>query len=234
LSVAPKSFFQEASITLLRRKETDLPNKETLLNKEPSLLKRLVFRGGVNSDYGKKFRWWVEKQIGETGGKLLSRNQLMNGPSSLYSSRDPDTTDILHEYFIPSDQLANFIEKSRPVFLKHQPELLNVTIRNIHPDHDTFLSYAPEEVFGLVLLFSQERDEEAEAAMLRLTRELIDVAHACRGRYYLPYRPHATLEQFHKAYPQASAFFTKKRLFDPQGIFDNKFYQTYSRPLEIK
>ncbi|MDC0305507.1 FAD-binding oxidoreductase, partial [bacterium] len=64
LSVAPKSFFQEASITLLRRKETDLPNKETLLDQEPSLFKRLVFRGGVNSDYGKKFRWWIEKQIG--------------------------------------------------------------------------------------------------------------------------------------------------------------------------
>ncbi|MDB4687234.1 FAD-binding oxidoreductase [Akkermansiaceae bacterium] len=234
LSVAPKSFFQEASITLLRRKETDLPNKETLLNQEPSLLKRLAFRGGVNSDYGKNFRWWVEKEIGETGGKLLSRNQLMNGPSSLYSSREPDTTDILHEYFIPPDQLANFIKKSRPVFLKHQPELLNVTIRNILPDHDTFLSYAPEEVFGLVLLFSQERDEEAEAAMLTLTRELIDVAHACRGRYYLPYRLHATLEQFHQAYPQASAFFTKKRHFDPQGVFDNKFYQTYSQPLETK
>ncbi|MDG1071343.1 MAG: hypothetical protein P8P32_07015, partial [Akkermansiaceae bacterium] len=62
----------------------------------------------------------------------------------------------------------------------------------------------------------------------------IDVAHACRGRYYLPYRLHATLEQFHQAYPQASAFFTKKRLFDPKGIFDNKFYQTYSQPLETK
>ena len=89
LSVAPESFFEEASITLLRRKETDLPNKETLLNKEPSLLKRLVFRGGVNSDYGKKISLVGRKTDWRNGGKLLSRNQLMNGPSSLYSSRDP-------------------------------------------------------------------------------------------------------------------------------------------------
>ncbi|MDA7881081.1 FAD-binding oxidoreductase [Akkermansiaceae bacterium] len=234
LSVAPKSFFEEASITLLRREETDRPTKDTLLNETPSVLKRLVFRGGVNSDYGKNLRWWIEKQVGETGGKLVSRNELMNEPSSLYASRDPDTSDILHEYFIPADQLANFIEKSRPVFLKHHPELLNVTIRNILPDHDTFLRYAPEEMFGLVLLFHQERDEAAEAAMLALTRELIEVALACRGRYYLPYRPHATIEQFHQAYPRAAAFFAKKRHYDPKGIFENKFSQTYGQVLESK
>jgi len=234
LSVAPDSFFEESSITLLRREKTERSNQDTLLEKKPGLLKRLVFRGGVNSDYGKNLRWWIEKQIGETGGKLLSRNQVMNGPSSLYANRNPDATDILHEYFVPADQLANFIEKSRPVFLKHQPELLNVTIRNILPDHDTFLRYAPEEMFGLVLLFHQERNEESEAEMLALTRELIDVALACRGRYYLPYRPHATVEQFHQAYPQASAFFAKKRHYDPKGIFENKFHQVYGRSLGAK
>jgi FAD/FMN-containing dehydrogenase len=206
ISVAPSSFLQEASVTLLRRKATDKPTKHTLRDEQPSLLKRLVYRGEVGSDYGKNLRWWLEKQMGETAGKVLSRNQVMNEPSNLYATRDPEATDILHEYFIPAARFAEFIEKSRPVFLSYRPELLNITVRNVEPDQDTFLRYAPEEMFGLVLLFHQRRDAAAEATMKVMTRELIDVALACGGRYYLPYRPHATPEQFLRAYPQAPEF----------------------------
>lgn len=231
LSVAPDSFFQEMSVTVLRRQATDRPVKFTLLHEKPSLLKRLVFRGGIGSDYGKNLRWWLEKQVGETGGKVFSRNEVMNEPSNLYATRDPATTDILHEYFIPAGRLAEFIDKTRSVFLTYRPELLNVTVREVEPDTDTYLRYAPEEMFGLVMLFHQIRDEAAEATMKVMTRRLIDVALDCGGRYYLPYRLHATQEQFLRAYPQAPAFFTLKRHYDPQGVFENQFYLIYSQPL---
>lgn len=230
ISVAPDSFFREASVTLLRRRATNLPSKNTLVDEKPSLLKRLVFRGGVDSEYGKNLRWSLEKRVGETGGKLLSRNQVMNEPSNLYATRDEATTDILHEYFIPAPHFAEFVTKARPVFLKYHPELLNVTIRNIEPDTDTFLRYAPEEMFGLVLLFHQRRDAAAEEHMHALTRELIDVALSCQGRYYLPYRPHATVEQFLRAYPQAKEFFALKQHYDPNGVFQNEFFLNYGAP----
>jgi FAD/FMN-containing dehydrogenase len=231
ISVAPASFLQEASVTLLRRKTFDKPTKNTLRDEQPSLLKRLVYRGEVGSDYGKNLRWWLEKQMGETAGKILSRNQVMNEPSNLYATRDPDTTDILHEYFIPASRFAEFIEKARPVFLSFRPELLNVTVRNVEPDRDTFLRYAPEEMFGLVLLFHQRRDAAAEATMKVMTRDLIDAALACGGRYYLPYRPHATPEQFLRAYPQAREFFALKQRYDPAGVFENEFYLNYGKAL---
>ena len=231
ISVAPSSFFLEASVTLLRRKATDQPTKNTLTDEKPSLLKRLVYRGQVGSDFGKNLRWWLEKQVGETAGKVLSRNQVMNEPSNLYATRDPGATDILHEYFIPAGRFAEFIEKSRPVFLSYRPELLNVTVRNVEPDEDTFLRYAPEEMFGLVLLFHQRRDAAAEATMKVMTRDLIEVALACGGRYYLPYRPHATPEQFLRAYPRAREFFALKQRYDPAGIFENEFYLNYGQPL---
>jgi FAD/FMN-containing dehydrogenase len=158
----------------------------------------------------------------------------MNEPSKLYATRDPDTTDILHEYFIPADRLGEFIEKSRPIFLSYRPELLNVTVRNVMPDHDTFLRYAPAEMFGLVLLFHQRRDEAAEATMKAMTRELIDVALACGGRYYLPYRPHATREQFIRAYPMAGEFFALKQRYDPQDVFGNQFYLNYGKPVAAR
>jgi hypothetical protein len=108
---------------------------------------------------------------------------------------------------------------------------LNITVRNVEPDEDSFLRYAHEEVFGLVMLFHQGRDRAAEAAMEQLTRKIIDAALACGGSYYLPYRPHATLEHFQKEYPEALRFFLLKRQYDPEEIFENQFYVHYGRPL---
>ena len=112
--------------------------------------------------------------------------------------------------------------------MKHHPDLLNITVRNVEPDQDSFLRYAPEEVFGLVMLFSQRRDAAADREMQALTRELIDVALSCGGRYYLPYRLHATQAQFEQAYPQAGEFFQRKKRYDPAGIFQNEFYLKFA------
>ena len=99
-----------------------------------------------------------------------------------YADRDPNSTEILHEYFIPSARLSEFLEKMRPICARDKPDLLNITVRNVEPDEDSFLRYAHEEVFGLVMLFHQRSDRVAEAAMEQLTRELINAALACGGR----------------------------------------------------
>ena len=59
------------------------------------------------------------------------------------------------------------------------------------------------------------------------TREMIDAALDCGGRYYLPYRLHASDAQFRRAYPQAAEFFAKKRHYDPDGVWSNQFYRQY-------
>ena len=65
--------------------------------------------------------------------------------------------------------------------------------------------------------------------MRDLTRDLVDAALAVRGTYYLPYRLHATSDQFRRAYPMADRFFALKRKYDPGEIFSNAFYQAYAR-----
>ena len=231
INVAPTSFLEDGIVTVLKRQPAGRAVTDTLEEFKPSLLKRLVFRGGIGSDYGKNLRWWLENAMGETAGKLLSRNQIMQEPATLYASRDPATADILHEYFLPVARMGEFVAKARPVFLKYRPELLNITVRNVETDQDTFLRYAPEEMFGLVMLFHQRCDSAGEAAMQALTRELIDVALACGGRYYLPYRPHATVEQFERAYPMAREFFALKQRYDPAGVFENTFFLNYGKAL---
>ncbi len=234
VSVAPDSFLEEAAITLLIRQppldDRGEAPRRTMKRADPGLLPRLVFRGSVGSDYGKNLRWQLEKWLGQNGRQLLSRNQIMNIPSTWFSNRDPKQTEILHEYFIPPRQLATFLERARPVLLRHRPDLLNITVRKVEADRDTFLRYAPEARFGLVMLFCQGLDEASEKAMGDLTRELIHIALACEGTYYLPYRPHATAEQFAAGYPMGRAFFELKKQYDPAGIFENRFSRQYGHP----
>jgi hypothetical protein len=109
----------------------------------------------------------------------------------------------------------------------HKADLLNVTLRNVYADSDTFLPYAREEVFGFVLFFSQGTSAAAEADMVTLTQKLIAEAERLGGTYYLPYRLHATPAQLARAYPQFSQFLTLKKTYDPQELFQNKFYQHY-------
>ena len=136
--------------------------------------------------------------------------------------------DILHEYFVPQGQVAPFLARLRQVIPRHQADLLNITVRYVKRDEDTVLRYAENNVYSFVMLFNQPRTTEADARMEVLTRELIDASLASEGTYYLPYRLHATPEQFHKAYPRAHRFFERQRHYDPEGLFQNKFSLRYS------
>ncbi|HEX5103330.1 MAG TPA: hypothetical protein VFV87_05945, partial [Pirellulaceae bacterium] len=49
------------------------------------------------------------------------------------------------------------------------------------------------------------------------------------GRYYLPYRLHATPEQFARAYPQGREFFELKSKYDPEKLFQSEFYLEYGK-----
>ena len=69
--------------------------------------------------------------------------------------------------------------------------------------------------------------------MQAITQDLIDAAIENDGRYYLPYRMHATHDQFHQAYPQADKFFALKRKYDPGELFQNLFYVKYGGMEEI-
>ncbi|PKL94288.1 MAG: FAD-binding protein, partial [Gammaproteobacteria bacterium HGW-Gammaproteobacteria-9] len=65
------------------------------------------------------------------------------------------------------------------------------------------------------------------AAVADWTRQLIDLAIAHQGSYYLPYQIHASREQFLAAYPRAEAFFALKKRVDPTNKFRNKLWDAY-------
>jgi FAD/FMN-containing dehydrogenase len=226
INVTPDVFMEEAILSVYRK--VDSPETVPLAKTGYRSLRRIVFRGSVNSRYGKRLRWKAEKAASRViNRKLFSRNQLLNEGVEVFQNTDPGTTDILQEYFIPIDSATKFIRLLKQIIPTYQVDLLNITLRDVRKDSDSFLSYANEDVIGFVMLFNQRRDTAAEQEMQRLTVTLIDTAYPLGGTYYLPYRLHASREQFRKVYPESEVFFSMKRKYDPQGIFQNKFYQAY-------
>jgi hypothetical protein len=63
--------------------------------------------------------------------------------------------------------------------------------------------------------------------MAHMTHALIERVIALGGTYYLPYRPHASLDQFTRAYPKAAEFAAFKRSTDKDLIFRNRFWDRY-------
>jgi FAD/FMN-containing dehydrogenase len=128
---------------------------------------------------------------------------------------------------VPYDQFAPFLQRAREIITRHNGDLLNVTVRNVKTDADTFLRYADRDMFGFVMLFSQDRSEAGDKRMKPMTQELIDAAIECGGRFYLPYRLHATKEQFERAYPMAQRWVELKREYDSEGVFWNQLLEAY-------
>jgi FAD/FMN-containing dehydrogenase len=229
LSVSRDYFLEEARLNYFVR--------DTTVKKMPDLsepgfleLKRSIFMGTKDDDYGKKLRWNMEGSVSKLAiGKKFSRNQIMNEDPSFYLNRSEKRTDILHEYFIPRRNFNAFVKALQRVVPAHKCDLLNVTLRNVYRDEITYLKYAREEVFAFVMFFDQAKTPEAEEEMQKLTMALVNESLELEGTYYLPYRLHPSQEQLAKAYPMAKDFFERKRQYDSLEIFRNKFYDTYGQ-----
>ncbi|HEU5245511.1 MAG TPA: FAD-binding oxidoreductase [Candidatus Udaeobacter sp.] len=193
-------------------------------------LARAAFRASVDSGFGKLGRWAIERIHGQTH-RVVSRNGILRTPSDWFANRNPKYIEILHEYFVPPNKAAEFLDRIRPIVQRMAAiDLLNVTLRFVRQDDDTILAYARQDEVGLVMLFRYLAAPEYDAQMRAITERLIDAALACDGSYYLPYRPHATVQQFQRAYPRWEEFYKTKRKYDPTEVFQNSFYQNYIVP----
>ena len=227
MNITPEAFLEEVILNAFIEEPGAIPPLAEPGNVE---LRRAIFRGSAGSDYGKELRWTAETEVQPLlRGEAFSRNQLQNESVEVFQNRTADSVDILHEYFVPRERAAGFVVALQEIIPRHKADLLNVTVRTVREDPDTFLRYADREVIGFVMLFVQKKTDNGEARMQALTRELIDAALRHEGRYYLPYRLHATDEQFLQAYPMAPEFFAKKRQYDPHELFQNRFSLRYGR-----
>ena len=228
LNVDRAGFFEQALLITYRATEdqSDLPPASG--SGMVSKLASHVYRAQLGRERVKRLRWWAETDLApRVSDGLATRNSLINEPVVTLDDRDPNRTDILHEYFVSPERFGDFITACQEVIPASYQEFLNVTLRFVDHDPDSWLAYAPAPRIAAVMSFSQEMTIRAEADMARMTRALIDRVTEIGGTYYLPYRPHATQTQFQRAYPGASRFASAKRQLDPDLIFRNVFWDNY-------
>jgi FAD/FMN-containing dehydrogenase len=227
LRISNKNFLEEATLNFFEKSPIE-PDYLSEANDDSIESKRLIFRGSVDSEYGKRLRWDLEKGANKVSkNTIYSRNELLNDHVSLIENKDPASTDILHEYFIPERNFNKFINEIKPVLLSSDIDLLNITIRRVEADKDTYMNYANETVYGFVILFNQKKNNEQEKSMIKLTNELVDCSNNSKGTFYLPYRLHIDKKKMRSVYPQSNSFFEIKLKYDSTEVFSNKFYEYY-------
>ena len=134
---------------------------------------------------------------------------------------------VLQEFFIPDRNAISFVRKMAAILQKHDVVALNISIRHSPADKETLLPWAHEDVFSFVLYYKQRTWQSAQEAVGMWTRELIDLALANEGRYYLPYQLHATKQQFNTAYPEVAQLRDLKKKLDPKNKFSNELWRKY-------
>ena len=230
LRITADHFLQEGIINVFHRLQTANALVSSLDKTSNRVIPRVIFRGSVDSEYGKELRWNAEKYFSSIlSGDVFDRNAILFEPSAWFSERGTHHTDILVECFVPPEQFEPLLVELRKIIPQNHADLLNVTVRDINRDGDSFLRYADKNLFSLVMLFSQKRDEQGEEKMSKMTQEIVAATLRHEGRYYLPYRLHATPKQFNAAYPQAKEFFELKHKYDPEELFQNEFYLKYGK-----
>jgi FAD/FMN-containing dehydrogenase len=178
--------------------------------------------------WGKAIRQHVVDPIVFRGEPVTWRNyEASYDVAELEPKSRKTSTYVLQEYFVPVERFDQFVPKMRDVLRRNGVNVINVSIRHAKPDPGALLAWARSEVFAFVLYYKQDNDGDSRQKVARWTRELIDAALQAGGSYYLPYQPHATAEQFLKAYPRAPEFFALKRRLDPSNKFRNKLWDKY-------
>lgn len=192
-----------------------------------------------------RFGWWIvsEWPFGKTirrryfdpayfGGERVTwrNNEASYDAAELEPASRDSSTYVLEEYFVPVDRFDEFVVRMRQILRRHNPNVINISIRHSRQDPASLLAWARSEVFAFVIYYKQGTSDADRNEVSSWTRELIDAALAVDGSYYLPYQLHATPEQFRRAYPRASEFVALKRRLDPTNKFRNELLDKYLRP----
>jgi len=185
------------------------------------------------------FGKWVRRKLIDPyiygSDKIVWRNKEASyDVAELEPKSRAEKTYVLQEYFIPVNNIQAFIPKMKAVYEKYDVNIINVSLRHAFPDKESFLSWADEEVFAFVIYYKQGTDNESKEVVKKWTIEMTDAILSENGKWYLPYQPHATIEQFKSGFPNSDQYFAVKNGIDSLHRFNNKLldkYNPYLKPL---
>ena len=189
---------------------------------------RIIMKIIANRPWGKQLRKFIIDPLLFFSSPIHSRNyEASYSVMELEPVSRKNSTYVLQEYFVPERNLTWFVIGLQNIVKKHKPNIINISIRHSIADKKSVLSRAKDNVFAFVIYYKQKTDQIDQEKVAVWTKELIDLSLLLSGSYYLPYQPHATKEQFKKAYPGYQDFLVIKHKYDPTNKFRNKLIDKY-------
>lgn len=230
----------EVSIYEFRNKEGS-EGTVSNLNTNPNAISKasqLMYKWIIPMNTVQKIRFKIEK----IRGKPLDwsgdseRNELLYETATpmaeLYSPLIKlDRTHILQEYFIPKDRFVEWMNFMRTDFLAYEKKritLLNITIRFVRKDTTSRLPYAQKDVYAFVFYYRMHRTLDEDNELEILHNMLVNKSLELGGTFYLPYRFHYSKDQLQRGHPGIGDLFALKKLYDPEGVFSNMWYEKYN------
>ena len=202
---------------------------------EESHVSRDKFFFGLSrkGDWAKEVRWSSQQKWVDVPGEIeiIARNNVMRPPIQFLEYDAVEDTDILQEYFVPVDNFIPFIDRLREIVETEEINLLSVTLRYVPANREAFLTYAKSDCFAVVLYINQDRSADGIQQASRWTRQLVDAVIQYDGTYYLIYQLYPSAGQLRTVYPRFNEFLERKRYYDPDERFMNRFYGHYASGL---
>lgn len=233
LSIAPgKKFLRKMYIVsyLDTHKKPQKIVQLVNMDKKNDLVFSPFFNLSRKSRWGKDVRGGVEQfyYVNLPHNKSVTRNNAMRPPITFLTKyQNKKNTDILQEYFVPTNEFIPFIDGLRKLAKQYHINLLNVTIRYEPKRASSFLSYSTKNSFAIVIYANIPLSKAGKEQAKQWTRDLVNLTLATGGTYYLPYQLWPTYKQLIRAYPMINKFCRYKKIYDPSLIFMNEFYSTY-------
>lgn len=228
LSVDREHFLTEALVYTYYEDSSQPQPADDLQGENSIWLRKAVFQASRVSNLGKILRWDLEKRLTPlVDPKMVSRNTAMAVPVRFLQNPDPQTTDLLQEYFIPTAQVDAFLESYKTLIRKYNIDLLNVTIRKVVQDTNALVSYAQTDMYGLVVYYKVARNRQEIQNIQAFTSELVEHLISIKARYYLCYGSYYTQAQLTAMYPEIRTLFALKAHYDPDALFTNAWYEKY-------
>ena len=138
-------------------------------------------------------------------------------------------TEMISELYVPRRALRGFMDAAGLALRRHNANMIYGTVRLIEKDEESVLAWARDRWACVIFNLHIEHTPAAIASAADAFRDLIDLAIAQGGSYYLTYHRWATKAQVEACYPQMRQFLALKRRYDPDERFQSTWYRHYRK-----
>ncbi len=134
------------------------------------------------------------------------------------------SSEMITEVYVSRSDLHLFLKEAASLLRELKADIVYGTIRLIEQDAETFLPWARKSYACIVLNLHTEHTDFGKRKSREIMRQLIDLAIAYDGSYYLTYHRWARRDQLERCYPQFRKFLELKLVHDPQEVFRSQWY----------